>query len=468
MNRLSAFFRSVIPEDFFQLIFLVGVVSLNLSRRLGWFPTVLIQQHASGLGSWNLAQQHAWSIWLQGAIYIIVLASLVGYFVCFWPGRHPLRRLLLAVCLPSFAGLVLVFGLYVWILSPGRSVLDSNFSFFHQIVQIASWFSEFPLGFKVCMFGISLILVFAVRLGLGESKLPLALSSATVVEDSELWPSSKILTYIFVGPFFLIAAFPLSILLALSWEAASLWTSRLVGLTEATLAIAVAMTFAGKRIRQTVADFLRLPSPWFLVLAFVIPIFASGLIPLGQYIFDRAHWAAFDFGKTVPPQLVSYFEITKPWLFLTIFSSFAEEFVVRGMLQPIFVKRYGVFRGIFLVGLIWGVEHFATDTYSHLPLLEIVWKLIFRIVICIVLSYVFGWMMLKSSSILPSGIAHTLFNLFAFGGTDYSYSGKSELRMVLWGVVAIVLFSQWPVTDIDSPRPTEEIENMDPNPNPAI
>jgi membrane protease YdiL (CAAX protease family) len=338
----------------------------------------------------------------------------------------------------------------------------------HQAVQTASLFSEFTLGFKLCLLGIGLVLIFAVRLWLRESKLPLTLSIAPVSEDSELWATAKTLIYVFIGPYFLLVGLPVSIVASFAWKSAILWIPRLAPLANVFFAIGVAMIFAGNRIRQTVVDFLRLPSLWFLALGFIVPLVASGLIPLGEYALDRAHWASFNFGKTEPPQFVSYFRITSPWSFLMAVSSFAEEFVVRGMLQPIFVKRFGVFRGIFFVGLIWGVEHFRTDSYSFSSTPRVIWALAFRLVTCIVLSYVLGWLAIKSSSILPSTIAHALFNLFVLSGAGSGFSGMGELRIAIWAIVAIALFSKWPVEDMNSPPPTEETVSIHPNPSPAI
>jgi membrane protease YdiL (CAAX protease family) len=86
--------------------------------------------------------------------------------------------------------------------------------------------------------------------------------------------------------------------------------------------------------------------------AVAFPIAANVVVSVGQYLVDRDLWAAHDFGRFDAPQFASYFGVPNAWLFLMAFAAFFEEMVFRGALQTTFVHRYGVYRGMFLVGIV--------------------------------------------------------------------------------------------------------------------
>jgi membrane protease YdiL (CAAX protease family) len=75
------------------------------------------------------------------------------------------------------------------------------------------------------------------------------------------------------------------------------------------------------------------------LLALVFPIGIDVFISAGQYILDRAQWAANDFGKLAPPQFGPYFQVPDIWLLLLFFAAFFEEVIFRGQLQTRFIHR---------------------------------------------------------------------------------------------------------------------------------
>ncbi len=85
LKRIAEFLRSVIPANPFQLLFLAGVVCLVV---------------AYGLRCW-----HGIGPFAALGVFPIIFAGAAGYFICFWPGNHPVRRILGLVFLPTIAGL---------------------------------------------------------------------------------------------------------------------------------------------------------------------------------------------------------------------------------------------------------------------------------------------------------------------------------------------------------------------------
>jgi membrane protease YdiL (CAAX protease family) len=218
---------------------------------------------------------------------------------------------------------------------------------------------------------------------------------------------------------------------------------------DAALIVGISLYILGKQGRVGARISLQLPEPRYVLIAALLPVVISAVPPTGKYLFDRMHWAAQDFGKSVAPQFSSYFDFTsawQPWLLLLVFGAFAEEFVFRGLLLRGFIGRYGFHRGIFLTGIAWAAIHFQSDSYSGLSVSGVLIHLINRVFLCLALNYVFAWMTLRWKSIVPATIAHTTWNILAAMQLDSSGPWDWELRFALLATLACVLFRFCPVT----------------------
>jgi membrane protease YdiL (CAAX protease family) len=210
---------------------------------------------------------------------------------------------------------------------------------------------------------------------------------------------------------------------------------------------------------------MRLPEPKYAGFALAIPIGIGVLLSMGQYLFDRAQWAAHDFGRFSPPQFRNYFDLPDPWLLLVFFAALFEEMIFRGLLQRRFIQRYGIYRGIFLVGIVWAAFHFVSDvSFSRLTDTDVLLKLGWRILFCLALSYVLGWLTLRFGSILPAGIAHTFYNVLVTSGFGPTFPGKDTVLVALWAVLGWALFRYWPMqTDGE-----EQEATVAANPEPTV
>jgi membrane protease YdiL (CAAX protease family) len=147
----------------------------------------------------------------------------------------------------------------------------------------------------------------------------------------------------------------------------SVWFSRFSSVT--LVLFAAIFWIAGKECRQVIWKSVRLPGPKYVGLALAIPIGIGIFLSAGQYLFDRAPWAAHNFGDMDPPQFRSYFTFPDPWLLLAFFPALFEEMIFRGLLQRHFIQRYGIYRGICLVGIVWAAFHFSSD-FTRVTLTE--------------------------------------------------------------------------------------------------
>ena len=472
MKRLVQFFRSVLPADPTQLLFLVGVVCLVISPHLRWWPAGLIATVGDHRAEALVERGHAV---VSFSLWPVIFSGMGGYFVCFWPGRRPIQRIMWLVLAPAIAGLGLVFGQILNFNRATSSVLETTGHAGGGTGWLHGMLWNLPAGIHFCLAGLLLIAIYTSRLALGIAQLPLSLPGAPYGEAGDAEPRRRLqfLIWVLVGPLFLLYSLftfvtlllPAMFTSRLPFYSQSAWFSRLSPVLGALFVFAILLWIMGKESRQVIWNTTRLPEPRYAALGLAFPIGIAVLLSTGQYLVDRSYWAAHYFGRFSPPQFRTYFDLPDPWLLLAFFSALFEEMIFRGLLQRRFVQRYGIYRGIFLVGMVWAGFHFVSDvSFSRLTETDVLLKLTWRILFCLALSYVLGWLTLRFGSILPAAIAHTFYNTLVISGFGPPFLGKDTVLVALWGVLALVLFRYWPVQAEDIP----EAAVAAPGPEPVV
>ena len=466
MKRLAEFIRSVIPADPFQLLFLAGVVCLIAAHGLRWQPVGLPSAGQSA-GDFGLWLQYGALIF----VYFIIFLGMAGYFVCFWAGKHPLRRVIRWVCAPALLGLGLMFFRILYLSATRTSILESTSSVIgnrFRWVEANLW--KLPEGFQFTLLGLVLIGIFISRMAFGIATLPVAIPNAHVSQENlEAWRRLQFLIFLLVGPLFLVGlllsfvsiGIPLMIFATPPAYIQSIWFSRLAPVLETPAACTVVLYLMGPENRQTVQDSIRLPDRTSALLSLIFPVGTAVLISAGHFVVDREVWVAHGFGKFSAPEFGSYFDIPDPYFLLLFFAAFFEEIIFRGLLQKRFIERYGMHRGIFFVGIVWGAFHFFSDfSFPRATGLVVLSHSGMRLFTCVTLSFVLGWLTLRSESILPAAAAHTLYNVVVFSGFAPPFLGKNFVQVALWAVGAYVLFHFWPVRVQGSLEPSPELSNL--------
>jgi membrane protease YdiL (CAAX protease family) len=464
LKRLSEFLRSVTPADPAQLVFLCGIVCLVVAPHLQWSPEQLISpQRYQFLSSEAYDQiRFEWFMFLSVAVYPIIFAAMAGYFACFWPGVRPARRILNTVLFPAAFGLLLICGRFFYLNRHQSSLLESGTDvFYRNAISFVPILWRLGPGFHYCLLGTVLIAVFTWRLRFGNSSLPVTLAKAnhSLSDDPEPWPRMNFLIWVLVGPLFVlhaVAAFPAMIPYLVSSHVPaylqSSWYARMSSIPEAAILLGFALYTVGREGRRKAWNSLQLRRTGVFFTALVVPIGIAASISIGHFAFDRVGRVAHDFGNSTSPQIGSYFNLPDPWLMLLFFAALAEEVIFRGLLQPRFIKRYGLYQGIFLLGVVWAAFHFFSDRHSGESDLGVLINLASRVFMCVGLGYGLSWMTLRSGSVLPAAFAHTLYNVMVFSPFGPAFYGKEEVRVGLWAVLAYVLFHYWPVQTADEPR----------------
>lgn len=451
--RLRTFLRSVIPADPAQLLFLAGIVCLIFGSRMSWWPRRLGSPLDSlGVFDSEKARFDSYELAVLGT-YAMIFSTFAGYYACFWPGLRPVRRVLSLVIAPIVGGICLNLGPYVYLTRSYSSILDHRtLSGYFQAGQLR--FLITSPGFHVVFLGLVLIGIFTLRMIRGTSCLPVGLPAVSNPDfpEAKLWARIRFLIWILVGPLVLMVAilggilvFPLAFLrnaATIVYEPLFQYLALIFG---AALSLVVACWIVGKEGREICRNSIQYSRANYLLLGVGCPVGIAFLISSGHYLFDRAHWAATQFGNMEAPQASRYFSLPSPWLLLLFFAAFVEEVIFRGLLQTIFVRRYGLYRGIFVTGIAWAAYHFNSDaSFAHVDELGAASKVSFRLALCLSLGFVLSWLSLRSGSILPASIAHTLHNVLV-DQLDPRFPGKPEVWVAMWAILACVLFRYWPV-----------------------
>ena len=140
----------------------------------------------------------------------------------------------------------------------------------------------------------------------------------------------------------------------------------------------------------------------------------------GGRSIDSVHHLAMMLG--VGPQSFGHFALN---LFLTVSiaslilmltGAIGEEAGWRGTLQPELARRFGLFKGTLLVGLIWGFWHLPANLAGYNdakhPLLQAL--LIFQIG-TVAMSFALAWLVQRSGSLWPAALAHAANNVLQSG-----------------------------------------------------
>ena len=91
---------------------------------------------------------------------------------------------------------------------------------------------------------------------------------------------------------------------------------------------------------------------------------------------------------------------------------FGEEFLFRGLLQPVFLKRYitqpkGLFLGIFFPAFIFGLFHLL-NLFTN----DVVLSVLVQVVFATFIGFFFGVLALRTNKLIPLAITHGLINFF--------------------------------------------------------
>lgn len=450
-RRAGAFVHSVLPAEPTHWLLLVGSTFLFISRTLRWWPRF---DFVPGM---SVPQPYVWRLEIPGLGLGLMVAGSIGLFAALVKTRKPARLLFFGVVLLSLATLVLIgaiatlsFGKlgepgYFAPSLPGAPALSR----FQMVVQLTA---NLSVGWRFANVGLVLVAIFLILFVLQRSSLPMSVRATSNHPLASPPGDQHRRTMLFVWAMICLVALPdiLSIAILLGVRqtryAALAGTTSLTTLVFALPLLAFVLLAVGKEGRKLVGKSLRLPHIRYVALAAFVPAAVGFAWPTLTFAYARVHWTTYERSRGYPaPDAGDYFRLpgfSSLWLLVP---ALVEEVAWRGYLQPQFVRRYGLARGVFFVGLIWGAFHFSWNFHSTMTDQRVLLTLSERLLGTVVLSYVLAWLTIQSKSILPAGIAHATYNIFI---TDYSFTFRTPwwLAIVLWAAVGYLLFRYFPPT----------------------
>lgn len=149
--------------------------------------------------------------------------------------------------------------------------------------------------------------------------------------------------------------------------------------------------------------------------------------------------------------------IQSPFLVITFFLTYiifiGEEYGWRGFLQPLLQKKYGMKKGIILLGIIWGLWHIPVSMFFYLPDNWIIQN-IFQIGTCICFAIFLGYVFEKTKSVWLVAFLHFLIN------NSYTLVDVNEKNAYIGAILAFISLMICFVPFIKSKVFCENKENM--------
>jgi membrane protease YdiL (CAAX protease family) len=459
-RRAGAFVRSVLPAEPAHWLILIGSTLFYVSLNIRWWSGPLPPA----------AESYAWRVRTEAFTRLFLLAGAAGYYLCFVSrrkrGYFPFFLSLVPAAITLAVMVALAFSWLEGSIWQG-SVIGQNIAreFVWTGAVFKAVFADYIAGFWAAALGFVLIVVFLMLYRAGRVTLPIHLRPQPVVPGEGLEAEQRdsmrfawmmitllpLVSFVIGIPF--VFADPLMGFLS-SHSNFMNWTG---GALDALAVLVLSIWAMGRNAAFTLRKSFRLP-PWiYLGIAVVVPSALAAIWPLCAYAYDRIHWAASAFGL-YPPQPVAYFAFPiASWLPLLV-PALAEEIAWRGFLQPRFIRRYGMARGIFFVGLVWGAFHFSGDYHANMTAAVVVATLVGRLYMTVALSYVLAWLTIRSRSVLPAALAHGFYNVFL----NLPVQTSRWLMPALWAACAWILFRYFPVETAESEATSEPGPTLEP------
>ena len=462
MKTLATFVRSILPSDPPQLFFMLGSLFLYISTSLRFSPeewSDLISHFGPIIfGQANNPEGAALIVWTRvvwGCAALLFISGTAGLYLCLRPRKHPLRNILVFVWFPAACAIgVICVRFSILIHNPSLQLLSNPPSRAHTVPWIGEVLSRLGPGLHFSVLGIVCVSYFMIRMVTGRSSLPVSLNvfSTSGPEHDDEWRRIWLfvwfsITCAFVA--FAATAVPLYGLPFLMKAPPNGYLSQLIAWLQPASGTAVIAGLAawsvGKDRWREMRRFLMLPSPSDAAATGIIVAADWSFLRLVMYAHDRTVWASTEFGKFEAPRVGMYFLAPQWSLFPELLpAALFEEIIYRGYLQPRFIRRYGVLRGLVILGLLWAAFHFHWDFKSVFSDQQIALVFLSRPALCIALGLVLGWTRLRSGSILPAAVIHGLSNVNVFSQFEQRPSDAVLFDIAFWALIAFLLFRYWP------------------------
>ncbi len=431
--RLRKTLRQLLPASPYHIIFLLAAAILSACFGRSWLflPS---KEALDAIGPLSNADIRHWVLLTQLFASPLLIAGVGAYFCCLFRRERVAASwwgLVIAPTIVGIAGALIAPALIVLNERPGSIFEKHN-------RQLLSGF-RLPLrglvlntgnGFRLAVLGLLIALLAAWLLRKGAVSLPAHFGPPVLPvasEDTNANISRLKIFAIYALALFGLGGGILSLLLSpiCIWfpRSGSYQMSQTFGawfyagqyLMYAVPFFLLAVWALGKNRRAQLLASARLPSIGILGLAVVLPIAVHWLPHLIAYAGDRVAWAQHWSDASDAPQAAWYLHIPPIGLDFVLFALAAglSEWCWRGCIQPQLIRTFGLFRGIFLVGILYGSSQQLQFPAPFGPLPDFFLHFVLQLLWGIVWSVILGWLALAAGSVWPSVVCAALSSVLA-------------------------------------------------------
>ncbi len=168
----------------------------------------------------------------------------------------------------------------------------------------------------------------------------------------------------------------------------------------------------------------------FCILVFLVLYFGRGIL---SYVLDGQADMIAEILRN--PAALGYLIVMPINFLLSCMPFFGEEYGWRYYLQPLLQKKFGMRRGVLLLGVVWGLWHIFLDFFFYTTPDRGLIMTVSQIITCLGLGIFFGWAYLKTENIWVPVILHYLNNnLIVVVANEYT-AGVLQNQAVTWEMI---------------------------------
>jgi hypothetical protein len=457
--------RRLLPGQVSQLLPLLAAFCLSACLGRSWllFPSPAT---ADAFGFLTRQELYRWVSITQCFSFVLLLAAIGAYACCLWPLRNPFQKWTAFAVVPAFLGIIggLFVPALVIVSQRHGSVLErhnsnpfSGFKFPARVLLL-----NLGAGFQLAALGLLLALIAAVMLRTGSVALPLRFGPpilpATVDDPADPARRQRFFAlYVLAIPWLTSNLLSLAVLPLFTRfapdnsdsRAFALWLDAGKYVVLALVFFLIAVWCLGYQRKKQLLDAARPPSLQLLGLASLIGLAAYFLPHLAHYASDRIagtqHWSST---PDVPVALL-YVHIPPlgSYLILITVATALSEWCWRGCVQPQFIRIFGLPRGLFLVGILYGsVQQVSFPRFfSGVP--GFLLNFLLMLVSGLGWSVILGWLTLRAGSVWPSVVCSVLTSVLVWGSFDDTVKrmpqGFLRLGILVFGAVLAFLLVRY-------------------------
>lgn len=456
--------RPYLPSQRAHWLLIVGSFFLFISHEARWLPAQYFPDRTASLLAMLLLTLP------------LTIAGAAAWYIALIPCERPARRLLLWVILPASVSILVIAALSdlrIWIpVDPTISIVETTIKTRLDLRGIIHLFKGFGVGMQLAVAGLAMVLAFLILLVGNRATVPTSLGpidesiQAVPDTDDSVLAHRKMMRFVWNMTALCIVLALASSLVFLPvglgrTQFSSAWFYAYYSLVNSALLFVFVLLALGKEGRTGIRDYFSIPQTKYLVLGILFPAAVASAWPIVNFVHSRILWAHGLRGTFMPPELGNFFVAPTWGMLLYLPAALGEEIAWRGYLQPRFISRYGLLRGILLLGVVWGAFHFFFEFNGASSWLRILQLTSTRILGTVALSFPLAWLAIRSRSILPAVLAHAAHNT----GIHFPRIPFRELDLMhdlLYLILGYLLFRYFP-----APGDGNINDGVEPAPEPA-